>query len=638
MFEPSRIGNVYLKNRIIMLPMGDGLQSESRGVSPRQIAYFEERARGGAGLIFQAATPYNRHNIRGWNIDIDSEDKLSMIRELTDAIHRHGTKIGVMLGLAFGSVFLNQDGSAPKSPSARPVFFSPDVMSESFSAEEINQIIEDYGYSAGLAKSGGYDMVHIQGYGGYLIDQFMCDRWNNRDDQFGGCFENRMRFPLGLIKSIQKYCGMDFPIVFKMSAIHLVEDGRTIEEGSRIAALLEKAGVAALHIDVGAFEENCYELVPPVYHHRRMKQFEYAGIIKEVVNIPVFTQGKIGDPEEAEAVLREGKTDFVALGRSFLADAHWPEKVRTERAEDIRPCISCNEGCIVRLMDCQSIGCAVNPICGFEESKREMPLSANRKIIVVGGGPAGMEAALTADKRGYKVELWEKKTALGGLLIPASEPIFKRDLRRLIRYYEAQIYKSGIRLRLNKCADAETVLAHEPDAVIVATGGKPYLPDICGIENECVCVACDVLLNRCDVGQRVVVAGGGFTGCETALHLAQLGKHVTLIEALPEVLKVHTALQNKQMLMRLIGEAGINVITSCTLERVADRSIAVRHEETQRRLCCDTLVLALGLKPDNGLAQSLEGRVNIVAVGDAHKPQRILDAVWAGYKAAAEII
>ena len=490
MFEPCNIGKLKLRNRIIMLPMGDGMAGPNMEITQQQIDYFAARARGGVGLIIQtvcASPEYSRMNPR---FDLNSHKR--QMSHLTNVSHGYGAKIGFMFA-ALGRI-----GEQPvmKAPSETPMFFMPKLKSIPYKNEEVYKIIEDYGAAALRGKLCGYDLIHIQAYGGYLIDQFMSELWNKRTDEFGGSFENRMRLPLLLISEIKEKCGDDFPIIFKMSPVHLIEGGRKLDEGIEIARIVERAGVGAIHVDIGCYE-NWYNVIPPIYHEKRVLQFEYAAKIKEVVKIPVYTQGKVGDPYEAEAVLREGKTDFVALGRSFLADPDWVNKVKDERFEDIRPCICCNEGCLKRLFEARPITCAVNPKCGNENTFKILPANKKRKVIVIGGGPAGMEAALVAAERGHDVELWEKTSVLGGSLIPASMPANKKDLRRLIKYFKIQIYKkSGIRVSLNKHATGEMILNEKPDAVILATGGIPIIPDLPGINGVNVHTAIKVLNNE----------------------------------------------------------------------------------------------------------------------------------------------
>lgn len=635
--EPYRIGNVELKNRIMMLPMGDGLQNEERGVSQRQIDYFTERAKGGVGLILMASNPLNDHGLQGWNIDVNGEDKIPGLRALTDSVHGFGAKMGVMLGLGFGGVYPNFDGSMPKTPSEMPLISNPKLKTSAFTTQEIYTLIEQYGYSAGIARQGGYDMVHIQAYGGYLIDLFTCKSWNKRTDEFGGSFEARMKFPLMLVESIHKHCGDDFPIIYKFSPFHAMEEGRKLEEGIEVARVMEKAGVAAFHIDIGKFPEKAYELIPPVYHEKEMSQFDAVKEIKKHVKVPVYTQGKAGDPEKAKAMLEQGKTDLIALGRSFVADPMWAQKVMDDRAEDIVPCICCNEGCIGRLMNEEHISCAVNPRTGREGKLNITLAPKKKKIFVVGAGPGGATAALLASRRGHDVELWEQSSKIGGQLIPAGAPSFKREVRRLTEYYKAQLYKDhNIRLHLAVRAEAGDLAAQGPDMVVVATGSVPVSAPVPGV--ECAVSARDVLMDLCDVGDRVVIVGGGYIGCETAVHLARAKKDVTVIEALADILSEPAALQTEYMLRDMLKDCGVRIQTASPLVRIEDGAAFVRNKAGEiEELGFDTIVMAVGSKPNDLLGRQMDGRMRTVVIGDALHPGRILDAVWKAYEVAEDM-
>lgn len=636
-FEPARIGTLQLKNRIIMLPMGDGMQTVTGGISERQIRYFAERAKNDVGLIIQAVCPRNSLNIHGWNSDFDREEKISMMDTLTRTIHSYGTKIGVMLGLSLGHIVRAHDGSLPRSASAIPLA-DGSGSSIPLTSDEIYQLIEDYGYSAHLAQLGGYDLIHIQGYGGYFIDQFMTELWNRRTDEFGGSFEKRMRFPLALIDSIQRHCGNDYPIIFKMTPDHLIENGRKLEEGLEIARVLEKAGVAALHIDVGNFESRVYELIPPVYQRSRAKQFSYAGKIKEVVSIPVYTQGKVGNPEDAFAVYAEGLTDFVALGRSFLADPAWAVKARNGDYEDICPCICCNDGCIVRLEQLNTIACAVNPECGIEGLRALGETRRKAKILIVGAGPAGCAAAVFAARCGHSVEIVEKDAKIGGALLAASAPVFKSEMRRLIRYYETQLRKSeNITLKLNNYADKAYILSSEADYIIFANGGKEVTLNNQLFGNLTKALACDVLSGKICPEGPVVIIGGGYAGCETAVFLAEKKLEVSLIEQYT-ILNSQASRQTESMMRKMIADSTITIYEDGQFVSANnDKALLMQKDGSSKEINCGSIVLALGSKPDNTLYSELVGHRPCTIIGDAKHPHNVLNAVWDAYAAVSAI-
>jgi 2-enoate reductase len=649
MFEPITIGGVYIKNRIVFTPCAEYMQDAVCSVSEQQVNYFAERARGGVGLVCQNsyASDFQDHAMSR----LDSNWKLPRFSYLTQAVHAHGAKMALMLSAGRGRKFPEDSGEPPLAASAIPVMSDPGMIAREMTNEQVYELIGMYKRSAGYAKKADYDFIMIQGYGGYLIDEFMSELWNTRKDEFGGSFENRMRFPRLLIEAIREANGPDFPIIFKMTPEHMIPGGREMDEGIRLAKWLEEEmKVAAIQIDTGCHEV-WYRLIPPVWRQERQYQFEAAKIIKEhVKSIPVFTMGKVGDPEEAERVFDEGCTDLVAVGRSFIADAEWANKIAEDRTEDIIPCICCLEGCVGRVDPLKTLGCAVNPKTGLEGVLRVERVKVPKKIIVVGSGPAGFWAARTAAERGCEVELWEKSTKIGGLLNPASAPAFKKEIVRLLDHYKAQLYKNpNIRLRLNRLAAAENLLEARPDAVIVAAGGIPITPNLPGIDKPFVHKATDALQDKKRYGKKCVVVGAGFVGCETALHLDYIGKDVTMIEmrgsTLPDFPEASGTIKgfgypemNRMMINHMIyDESGIDVRVDTKLVSIENGFVTVEANGKQDKIECDEVMLALGFKPNFELEKALVGKVRVITIGDANKAGKVIDAVWAGYAAAASI-
>ena len=362
---------------------------------------------------------------------------------------------------------------------------------------------------------------------------------------------------------------------------------------------------------------------------------DMAQMTKEVVKIPVIAIGKLGYPELAETVLQEGKADFICLGRALLADPEWPNKVKQGRLEDIRPCIGCHDGCLKRELDGKSISCAVNPATGMEREFNIKPAGMAKSVLVVGGGPGGMEAARTAALRGHKVTLWEKSSALGGNLIPASIPNFKQDYKSLINFLTTQINKLGVAIELGKEATPELVQKVNPDVVFVATGSMPIIPDIPGIEKKMVVTAIDLLSGKRDAGELVVVVGGGLVGCETALYLAQKDKKLTIVEMLKSVmLDVYVA--NRMHLLELLADAGVVILTETSLSGITSRGVNIVNKYGERSdLKADTIVLAVGLKSDGWLLEALKDKVpEVYAIGDCIEPRKVMQAIWEGFRTA----
>jgi 2-enoate reductase len=649
MFEPITIGDVYLKNRIVFTPCAEYMQDAVCSVSEQQVNYFAERARGGVGLICQNsyASDFQDHAMSR----LDSNWKLPRFSYLTQAVHAHGAKMALMLSAGRGRKFPEDSGEPPLAASAIPVMSDPDMIAREMTTDQVYELIGMYKRNAGYAKRADYDFIMIQGYGGYLIDEFMTELWNKRIDEFGGSLEARLNFPKKLIEAIREVNGDDYPIIFKMSPEHMIPGGREIDEGVEIAKWLEREmKVAAIEIDTGCHEV-WYRLIPPVWQQERQHQFAAAKIIKEhVKSIPVFTMGKVGDPEEAERVFEEGCTDLVALGRSFIADAEWANKVAEDRVEDIIPCICCLEGCVGRVDPLKTLGCAVNPKTGLEGVLRTDVANVPKKIIVVGAGPAGFWAAQTAAERGYDVEVWEKSTKIGGLLNPASSPAFKKEMIRLLDHYKAQFYKNPkIRLRLNHLATAENLLDSNADVIILATGGIPIVPAIDGVDKPFVHQATDVLQDKKKYGRKCVVIGAGYVGCETACHLDYIGKDVTLIEmrgsTLPDFPEAEGTIKgfgypemNRMMMNHMIyDESHIDVRVNTKLLSIKEGNVVVEGEGKKEKIECDEVVFAIGFTPNFTLERQLQGKIRVITVGDANKPGKVIDAVWAGYASAASL-
>ena len=639
LLEPGRIGNVTVKNRVVMTPMGVfGLPDPDGALNSRGIEFYTERARGGTGLIMPAATLVTgafESTVCALYL-LDSMDKAVRWSRLAEEVHNYGAKLGAQLSAGLGRVSINFYGKPdyiPVSASAVPAFWMPHVSCRPLTALEIASLVTSFGRAARMAMGAGVDVIEIHGYGGYLLDQFMSSLWNSRSDRYGGDLDGRMRFPLEVVEEVRNACGDEVPVIFKFTPVHYTEGGRELAEGLEVARRLQEAGVDALHVDAGCYE-SWYRAIPPVYSPQAC-QAELAGEVQEVVGIPVIAGGKLGDPDVAEAVLRDGQAEFIGLGRSLLADPAWVSKVKEGRPEDIAPCIGCSEGCMARGFGVKYASCAVNPACAMEERYRLEPAAKPRSVLVVGGGPGGMEAAITAARMGHAVTLWEKGTRLGGQLVPASAPGFKRDVGRLLEYLTGQVEKLGVDVHLSKEAAAEDVSEAGTDAVIIATGGEPVLPDVRGVEAENVVQAVDVLTGDTPVGDRVVVAGGGVVGCEVALFLSEKGRDVTIIDAQEILAAEPVFMLNRANLMDLLEKSGVTLLAGTELLEVDGRGARVEFGEDERHIECDSVVLAMGLEPRSALAAQLEGGTpEVFVVGDAVRPGKVLDAVWEGFHAA----
>ena len=645
LFEPAKIGKLSIRNRIVMAPMGIiGLTEPDGKILQRAIDYYVERAKGGVGLIVTGLflpildIEFGPLKKQGFSFipRVDNPDVIPLLSELTDSVHRHGAKIAIQLTAGFGRVLnphllalLGMDTTI--GASAVPNVWDQKVITRELTTEEVETLVGSFSTAAEIVKSAGFDAIELHGHEGYLMDQFTTSLWNKRKDKYGGDLDSRLRFSLEIIRNIKEKAGKDFPVIYRYAINHYVEGGRGVEESLEIARRLEKAGVDALHVDAGCYD-NWYWPHPPIYQPPGC-MVDMAETAKRVVRIPIIAVGKLGYPELAERILKEKRADFVAIGRSLLADPEWPLKVKEGRPEDIRPCIGCQDGCLARITIGAYISCAVNPATGNEKEFTIAQAEQPKSVLIVGGGIAGMEAARVAALMGHKATLYEKRDRLGGHLIEGSVPPFKHDLELLRDYYVTMLGKLGVKTVLGKGVTPKLVQEMKPDVVIIATGSTPIIPEIPGIDKDKVVSAIDLLLGRKKAGGRVVVAGGGLVGCETAIYLAQNGKRVTIVEMLDEIIPdVFEA--NKQYLYKMLAENGVSVLTNTNLVRVTDDSAVVINQfrRYEAKLPADTIVIAMGLKPERGLVKALEGKVKeLHTIGDCEGPGRIMDAVWGAF-------
>jgi 2-enoate reductase len=506
-------------------------------------------------------------------------------------------------------------------------------MTRELTIEEIDRLETAFEFAAEVAGSAGVDALEINCHAGYLIDQFHTSLWNRRMDKYGGDLENRLRLLVEIVQRIKKVLGTTFPVIVKFGVTHYFDGGRDVYEGLEIARRLQVAGVDALCVDAGCFETHHW-VIPSEFQPPGCT-LHLAETVKKVVDIPVIAVGKLGYPQLAEMALREGNADFVALGRTLLADPEWPNKVKESRFEDVRPCICCLEGCRSRVHAGKAISCAVNPMTGNERELALRPAERKKSVLVIGGGPAGLEAARIAAMRGHEVALWEKSGTLGGNLVPASTPEFKREYRNLRNYLSAQIQKLGVDIKLEKDATPELIQAAMPEVVFVATGSTPVIPEIRAVGSRNTVTAVDLLLGKKEPGDYVVIIGGGLVGCETALYLAQKGKTVTIVEILESVARDMYSL-NREHLLELLSDAHVAILTGTRVLEIVDQTVLVANEHNEKiSLKADTIVLAVGLRPSGELVDRLSDLVpEVYAVGDCVEPRKVIHAIWEGFRMA----
>lgn len=643
LFAPGRIGQLSVDNRVVMASMAHGLLDKDANLTQQAIDFYVARARGGVGLIITAATLVTKDleyspDIPGlWGM-LDSDVYLSRYRQLADAVHEYGAKISVQLLPASG-YFASPDiikALGAVGASALPCHADASIIARELSVEEINNLTLAMAHAAALVKRAGMDAIEINGHGGYILDEFMTPIWNRRTDQYGGSLDNRVRFPMEVVAAMRQAVGDDFPITYKYALTHGFEGGRELEEGLEIARMLERAGIDAICVEAGCHLQP--ELSPPPTTMPPGLWIELAAMAKKVVDIPVLAVGKLGYPELAERVVSEGKADFIAIGRALLADPEWAKKAKEGRIADICPCVGDLEGCMSQLGRKKRIACAVNPSVGRESQLAIAQAAVAKSVLVVGGGPAGMEAARVAALRGHEVTLWERDKVLGGNLIPASASDLKQDYRILIDYLSAQINKVGVTVELETEATPELVEQQKPDAVILAVGSVPIVSKISGADEAGVMTAVDVLLGKGEANGSVVVLGGGLVGCETALYLAQKGLVVTVLEALEDVMP-QVSIQNRTHMLMLLTEAGVRLLTGTKAEEIRSEGVVLaEHRGSAITVKADTVVLAMGLRPNRNLAERIRGKVaEVYEVGDCVEPRMVIDAMGEGFNSAHNI-
>ncbi len=630
LFEKSKIGSMKLKNRIFMSPMGTTGEADG-AYCIDGINYFMERAKGGAGLIITGANVVSTKYEPRPCTELSDFHHVERLNMLIERCHNYGAKVCVQLSPGLGRQQFTDPFTPPYSAGSVSSFWFPDLICKPLEKEDIQYLVDKVGYSASLAVNAGADAVELHAYGGYLLDQFQSTQWNNRTDEYGGSLENRMRFTLECIEAIRKNTPDDFPVIVKFTPDQRVEGFRTIEEGREMAKILEDAGVDALHVDTGCYEE-WYQAITTVYSTEGHK-LDVQKEIKKIVEIPVLGDGKLFSPKLAASVVNDEILDYVGLAHQMLADPYWPNKVKAGKTEDIVPCVGCNE-CLLAGFSGKHYYCAVNPTCYAEqEFALPKPDGSKRSILVIGGGPAGMEAAITARRRGWDVELWEKEDRLGGTLWPAGGPDFKADVLKMIKYLETQCYKLGVDVRLNKKATIENIGRGSYDKVILASGSSPSVPPIRGIEYTIP--VSDYLTHKVKAGKRVVIIGGGLAGTEAACDIAPNAESVTIVEMMPDIL--YTAahcLNNDQQLRDMVKDRGVKVKADAKVINITSDRITYEKDGESFSIPYDTIFNAAGFKSNNELEDPLEGFYdNVTVIGDAVSPRKILNAVHEAYHA-----
>ena len=655
LLEKGSIGRMQLRNRIVMSPTETHFTASDGMITWPEISYYERRAKGGVGLIItqqtQACTKLDPIDPYPRSARLDDDAYIPMMSELTEAVHLRGAKIAVLLSPGGGAQAMGAPYDAGLSGIDEPMNVGPSEIRcpvanrpvRALTREEIHQFVKTYGQSALRAKKAGFDAVAIHAHAGYLIAQFLSPFFNNRTDEYGGSLENRARFLLELVAEVRRVNGALMPILVRLSADDGIgAKGRQIGETVELAKLLEHAGVDAIDI-AGGSQQSMAWVFPTIYHDAAMFA-PLAKQVKEAVGIPVIVSGRMQNIELAEQVLEEGRSDFISFARPLIADPDIAAKLRDGKAEQIRRCVACNHCIGVRVWNNNTLRCALNPLAGREHRyPNGIGTAAEKKhVIVIGGGPAGCEAAYTAAQRGHEVDLYERTSALcGGQVKLASAPPCKEILNHIPKFYSARLAAmENIHVHLNTELNDESLKALEADAVILATGGQIFTPGIPGIRgNQNVITADQALDGTAKLQGRVLIAGGGQIGIETAHLLHEQGLKVTVVEMLDDILMREEPLTRATILPQILN-SGMEIYIGHRIEQVNENSVTVTDLKTQetKELPFDTMIMAMGTKPYNPLEGAARERfAEVQVIGDASMTANIAEATKAGFFAGMKI-
>ncbi len=661
LFEPIKIGKVEIKNRIAMVPMANlGHVTPDGVLTKRAIDYYVERAKGGTGLIITGAVKVENEieRLKMPSFPCITKNPVLFIEtasELVEHVHAYGAKIFIQITLGLGRSaapgFLDCE---PVAPSAIPNYWEPSITCRELTTKEVEAMVKRFGEAAHIAIAAGFDGMEIHAvHEGYLLDQFTIAMFNRRTDKYGGDLRGRLTLPIEIVKEIKNKAGNEFPVCLRYSIKSYIKDwrqgglpgedfqemGRDLDEGLAAAKILEQAGYDAFDADAGTYDA-WYWAHPPLYQEHGC-YLPLTEKLKQVVHVPVIVAGRMDFPGLAEKSMEEGKLDMVGIGRGLLTDPYWPKKVLEGKIESIRPCIGCHTGCMGRMFEAKPECCTVNPAVCREKEYAIIPATIKKKVMIIGGGIAGMEAARVCSLRGHDVILYEKSDRLGGHLNEGSKPDFKKDDRRLLIWYQHELQEQNIKIHMQTEADANLVEKERPDAVIVATGSDPLKIHFPGDDKGSVAYAAEILEGIKKRGKDVAVIGGGLVGCETALYLAKQGGKVTVVEAKDGLMTAGEPVpyMNKTMLIDLLKFHNVDVILNASLVEVTDEGAVIAEGQTKKRtIKADTVVLSIGYQSDDKVFKSLNGKCKeLYHIGDSRQVADFKNAIWDAYDVAKEL-
>lgn len=639
LFSPLRIGNIKMKNRIICAPTSPSMIDLNGHFTPEMIAYLEEKAKGGAGVVTYGEAIVHSSTGKSHNkqLQLDSFGVRQGMCEAARAIHNAGAYANIQLshgGMYGGLASVGGDVDTCRVAYGPSEMDMPAGRVQEMPNEMIYEIIEAYKKSAKLCKETGFDMVQVHAAHGWLFSQFLSPVWNKRTDEFGGSFENRARFFLMALDAVREGVGPHFPIEARISGDDFSEIGLNLEDCIRVAQMIDDK-VDLLNVSCGNHEDPAMfcRTHPSAFFPRGVNVY-LAAEVKKHVKTPVACVGSLNDPAQMEEIIASGQADVVELGRASLADPYLPWKAAYGCADDITPCLRCYE-CFGATGELEMVKCAVNPTMG-EQLDARIPKAApveKKKILVVGGGPAGMEAAITAASRGHEVTLAEKASRLGGNLHPAGAAYFKEDIRKLIGVLERRVERAQVKVLLNQEVTPEYVKEFAPDVLFVAIGSKELRPPIKGLDGENVVMAIDAELHPEKLGQKVVIIGGGLVGAEGAIGFAHDGKECTIVEMKPEIAAEVNSFYRGGLMPQVEKAATCYVNTK--VKEVLPTGVLCEKDGETFEIPADTVVCALGFVSPYAQVDALTDMVDeYYILGDCKKVGKIYDAMNTGYYSA----
>lgn len=640
LWQPIKINKMILRNRIIMSPMGTFTPMPYGMDREEGLRYYEERAKGGAAMICTGATFISTALAQGSpSTHVDDINAVPYTTTMVERIHRWGAKACLQLspGTGRNSVLGDLFKEAPISASPNPAYYDPSVICREMTKEEIAESMEKWVFACRFALMCGFDCIQIHAHAGYLIDQFLSSNWNRRTDEYGGSFENRCRFLKEIVEKIRSVVGPDFPVTLRIALDHRIPGGRTIEESMKILDVLDTFAIDAFDIDAG-----CYETQDFVFPTRYNGDACMAYVCEEArkhLTKPIINAGS-HTMETAAELIASGNADIIQFGRQLIADPQFPNKLREGRREDIRPCILCNEECIGRIFGrCSQLSCTVNPATGLETHMEVKPVSKPTNVVVIGGGPGGMEAARCAAERGCSVTLFEKGSELGGTFRTIATGSFKHRMRDLVDWYKLQLEKLGVKIVLNTEVKVGDAALAEADRIFVATGSKPLLPPIPGIE-KAIDVE-NIHKNGMPDGKNVVICGGGLSACDTAIECGEKheNRNITIVEMQPQI-GADVMPINAISINRLIGEYGIKTLVNTKVVGITDSGVEVESAEGRKTIPADVVIGAFGRRANVEKAFDIEKAypTKTTIIGDCVKPAKAGSAIRDGFYAAMSIL